>query len=545
MATSFLKSFMEAVNPVAGKAAQKAHDSQGRKAERKMQPEAETNVLLSEALKDRSTRPEIIVVPQTEQVPQMDDVNVVEIPVEEVSPEDLPERIIVCQCIPVESDEESSTDPDPILTTIDETGSGTSDIVGDAKLFQEAATEYQLAYQSLDKKYSEQAVLVHKASEALKASQSHVEELQKEMDALKQNCESDIQLAVGGVVLQYEQRLTSEQSRAQAIQSTIAELQRQIQVLQVSLSSQGELPSVGVTQEGENNLRDQIFNYVPGTVNTKRGAAVYDSPDQPYSFQKHVRFRDKLNQPDLESDAAGPGNTPSSPTTITNQLPAHSSTQFRRASQGPMNRTFDVSNISPTNYGAAQDVAMIAAEVSAAAMAQASKEFRHMKELKITKLHGGYSADAELVFRSWWVDILANIQDRELDNKAAIQLIKEQTLDNAHHKVEFQLDLCGGVITYQNLLKHLSITFQGGNDEANLLAEFYSRAQKVKESEEAFADKLQILAHKVIIKKSDFRVNLDTTLKQHYASQLLDHNTASIAKTLLVQMSKCSFTEFL
>ena len=29
-----------------------------------------------------------------------------------------------------------------------------------------------------------------------------------------------------------------------------------------------------------------------------------------------------------------------------------------------------------------------------------------------------------------------------------------------------------------------------------------------------------------------------------YASQLLDHNSTSIAKTLLVQMSQCSFTEF-
>ena len=102
----------------------------------------------------------------------------------------------------------------------------------------------------------------------------------------------------------------------------------------------------------------------------------------------------------------------------------------------------------------------------------------------------------------------------------------------------------GGVITYQDLLKHLSIAFQGGDDEANLLAEFYSHAQKVKESEEAFADELQILARKVIIKKPDFRVNLDTTLKQRYASQLLDRNGTSIAKTLLVQMSKCSFTEF-
>ena len=125
-----------------------------------------------------------------------------------------------------------------------------------------------------------------------------------------------------------------------------------------------------------------------------------------------------------------------------------------------------------------------------------------MQEPKITKLHGGYSADAELVFRSWRANILANIQDRELDNKAAIQLIKEQTLDNARCKVKFQLDLCSGVITYQNLLRHLSIAFQGGNDKANLLAEFYSCGQKTKELEEAFVDELQKLARKVIIKKA-------------------------------------------
>ena len=100
-----------------------------------------------------------------------------------------------------------------------------------------------------------------------------------------------------------------------------------------------------------------------------------------YSFQKHVRFGDRLNQLDLESDIAGPGTagttgtTPISPDTVPTQLPAHSSTPFCGVSQGPMNRTFDVSGISPTNFGAAQDAAMIAAEVSAAAVAQASKEF--------------------------------------------------------------------------------------------------------------------------------------------------------------------------
>ena len=161
-----------------------------------------------------------------------------------------------------------------------------------------------------------------------------------------------------------------------------------------------------------------------------------------------------------------------------------------------MNRTFDISSISPTNFGAAQDVATIAAEVSAAAVAQASKEFRHMQEPKITKLYGGYSADAELVFRSWWADILANIQDMELDNKAAIQLIKEQTMDNAlvtRGRVSVR-PLCSGVITYQNLLRHLSVAFPGGNDEANLLVEFYSHAQKIKESEEAFVDETSDLS---------------------------------------------------
>ena len=496
-------------------------------------------------MEERPAGPEIVIIPPTEDMGAMANINTVEIPADQFAPEELPQRVIVNRRVPIESDEESTIDPD-ILTTIDETGSGTGDIVDDAKLFQDAATEYQLAYQSLDKKYSEQAVLVHEASEALKVSEGRTKELQQELDALKKNRESDIQLAIGGAVLQYEELLTTEQSRAQDQQATIAELQGQIKALQESLTSQKDLPSVpseGLTQEGE-NLREKVFNYVPGTVNTRRGAAVYDSPDQPYSFQKHVRFRDRFKQPDLESDVEESGITTRIPKVTTTQIPARSSTPYRGASEGPMNRTFDVSGISPPNLGAAHDAATIAAEVSAAAAAQASKEFRRMREPKITKLRGGYSADAELVFRSWRADILANIHERELDNKSAIQLIKEQTLDNARREVEFQLDLCGGVITYEDLLKHLSVAFQGGDDEASLLAEFYSRVQKMKETEEAFADELQILARKVIVKKPDFRVNLDSTLKQRYASQLLDRNSASIAKTLLVQMSKCSFTEF-
>ena len=173
-----------------------------------------------------------------------------------------------------------------------------------------------------------------------------------------------------------------------------SQLQGQVQALQVSLASQKDLPSVGATQE-EVDLRDEVFNFVLGTVNTNRGAAVYSSPDQPFPFQKHIRFGDRSNRPDLESDAAGSGVPPST------HLPLYSSTPFRGSSQVPLNQTFDVSGIPPANIGNAQDAATIAAEVLAAAVAQVSKEFRRMWEPKITKLHGGYSADAELMFRSW------------------------------------------------------------------------------------------------------------------------------------------------
>ena len=225
-------------------------------------------------------------------------------------------------------------------------------------------------------------------------------------------------------------------------------------------------------------------------------------------------------------------------------VPTYTSMPYCAAGSIPSDKTFNISAVAPL-VSNTQDAATIAAEVSAAAAAQALREFRRMHEPKITKLKGGYSADAELIFRSWRSDILAHIMDRELDNKVAIQLIKEQTLDNACHEVEFQLDLCGGEITCQDLLKHLSVAFQGGDNEASIFAKFYSLCSvHSKESEEVFADELQLLARKVISKKPDFSINLDTMLKQWYANQLYDCNSASIAKTLLLQMLHVSFTQF-
>ena len=42
---------------------------------------------------------------------------------------------------------------------VNDSGSETGDIIQDAQFFQDTVTEYQLAYQSLDEKYTDQAVL--------------------------------------------------------------------------------------------------------------------------------------------------------------------------------------------------------------------------------------------------------------------------------------------------------------------------------------------------------------------------------------------------
>ena len=82
-----------------------------------------------------------------------------------------------------------------------------------------------------------------------------------------------------------------------------------------------------------------------------------------------------------------------------------------------------------------------------------------------------------------------HIVDCHLNNSAALQLIKDQTLEGACCEVEYQLNLCGGgLLILAKVLKHLSVMSQAWEDEAYILMEFYSWAQKPKESKKTFVD---------------------------------------------------------
>ena len=299
----------------------------------------------------------------------------------------------------------------------------TADLLEDVKYFHNAALSYQDAYEALQvqqvelqTKFTEQAQLVQEASDALKANEVESaacqQELVSELTALKTQWEADIQQAVGQAVVQYRDQLSSAQTMQQQQdrehQQSIQRLQEQVRALELSLAGQATLPSVPASSS-QTGLRREIFDILPGTVNTRRGAVQYESPDQAFSFQKQVRFEDDHNSPELgpvmNSGEGRPTPTlPVIPPRLSDisgishptRPPHYSSTPYR----APIHdHTFDIEPAAPMANESRQ-VANIAAEVSAAAATQASKEFQRMREPKITKLRGGYSADAELMFRS-------------------------------------------------------------------------------------------------------------------------------------------------
>ena len=220
----------------------------------------------------------------------------------------------------------------------------------------------------LQGKYDEQSKLLKEVSMAIKAADAEAKQRHQALIDVQHNKQQEFNQAIEGAVQQYKVKLNTAQSKLQARdqehQLVIKQLQDKISTLEVTSTSQGNLPSVATSNPQEAcGLHSQIFGYVPGMVNIKRGAAKYDSQDQAFSFShKQVRFQDGGSSSDLDI-----------PPTV-GQGP-QSSTPYR-TSNAALNRTFDVSQISPlASVGVHQDVAAIAAEVSVATAAQASKEF--------------------------------------------------------------------------------------------------------------------------------------------------------------------------
>ena len=99
--------------------------------------------------------------------------------------------------------------------------------------------------------------------------------------------------------------------------------------------------------------------------------------------------------------------------------------------------------------------------------------------------------------------------------------------------------------TFEGLVQHLKNAFQSSETTSDLISNFYARAPKKNESEEAFVDELQILVHKIIARKPEFREDANEQLKSQFTHKLKDPYYAVIARSMLQSSENSeSFTQF-
>ena len=173
-------------------------------------------------------------------------------------------------------------------------------------------------------------------------------------------------------------------------------------------------------------------------------------------------------------------------------------------------------------------------------------EFCKRCKPKINKLKGGYSATANLIFKSWFKDIWVHVEDCNLSEREAMQLIKDFTAECAHDKVEFYMGMVmEDQQTFEGLVQHLMNAFLSDKTISKLISDFYSQSQKKNESEDVFADDLQELVQKIIARKPEFRTDANEQLKSQYGYKLRDLYYAATAHSMLQSSDSMeSFTQF-
>ena len=179
-------------------------------------------------------------------------------------------------------------------------------------------------------------------------------------------------------------------------------------------------------------------------------------------------------------------------------------------------------------------------------MKVAAQEFCKLCKPKINKLKGGYSATANLIFQSWLKDINIHVKDQNLTEREAIQLVKYFTAERACNEVEFDMGMIADdQQTFDGLVNHLKNAFQSGETVSELISDFYGCHQKRNESEDVFANDLQILVRKIKAQKPSFRAEANEQLKHQYAHKLHDQYYAAIACSALQTSDPTeTFTQF-
>ena len=253
------------------------------------------------------------------------------------------------------------------------------------------------------------------------------------------------------------------------------------------------------------HLQEEVTNYLPPTVNKKRGAAITtddtfgDLTLGGYRDAKHVHFASTPIRPEISN---------------INLTPPHTHKEET-----------------------------IAESVLHNTMQTLASEFKRTRKPKIQKFRGGTSSGALLVFKSWMQDIECAIKDRNLNNEEALQLVKEFSEGCARDNINFYLKVTDSP-SVDGLFENLRQVFSSGEDGQQMLAEFYSRVQNPKESVKEFGESLLQIARKIMTTKPEFKVDIDYTLKAHFADGLRDHYHQAMAREMIHSRPTLSYVAY-
>ena len=290
-------------------------------------------------------------------------------------------------------------------------------------------------------------------------------------------------------------------------------------------------------------LRGEVQDVLPGTVNTIRGATerVGHVPDlRNLPILRGDTLEDILSK-DQEDEV---------PVTPQRQVQFATSMPIVRPAEQPreMIQTSRVSQVPSMEQSLPRhpEIIDLYKESFNWSLQAAATEFKKLHEPKVAIFKGGYSSNASLVFQSWLKDIRVYTIEHCLSHWEAIQLVEDYTSEQAMSEVEYYLGLTPKEEqSFQGLIDHLRLAFQSCKTVSSLIADFYNWFQKTRETEDAFADELQILVRKIIARKLEFISEANQALKRQYTQNLRDPYFGVVARgQCLFSPDSESFTQF-
>ena len=317
-------------------------------------------------------------------------------------------------------------------------------------------------------------------------------------------------------------------SQSEEIRQLSTLLEKQQAILERVQEQQSRMPEVPVPPVNRiKELQREAFNILPGAVNAKRGAATAHASG---ILQDILVIGRSQYEDELAEEATWNVHQHLQHVHFTsNPQGGLTSTPLRHPEEGRSK-----ARVNPEVYLPRYD------------MKVAVQEFCKLHEPKINELKGGYSATASLIFQSWLKDINVHVEDQNLTEREAIQLVKDFTVERAHDEVEFYMGMIADdQKSFDGLMNHVKHAFQLGETVSELISDFYGCHQRKNESEDAFVDDLQILVRKIIACKPSFRVEANEQLKNQYAHKLHDQYYAAIAHSVLQTFNPLeTFTQF-